>query len=118
MMILKKQLNLGVLIAYTVAGGFAIGFLFYMLGCTIALVQILSIVKKPNYNSMLLAQNSSGDRPVLNYKMPENKLTPEKNSISKVKPLKEPELNKNEKDIFASDFSEYNKRKSSTNLYL
>lgn len=67
---------------------------------------------------MLLAQNLGAEQPVLNYKMPENKLTPEKNAIKGAKASNEPPVNnKNEKDIFASDFSEYNK-KPSGNLYI
>lgn len=118
MMVLKKQLNLGILIAYTVAGGFLLGLLFYMLGCSIALVQILFIVRRPKYNSMLLAQNLGGEQPVLNYKMPENKLTPEKNAIKGKPSMEPPVVNKNEKDIFASDFSEYGNKKMLSNQYI
>nr|XP_019558975.2 uncharacterized protein LOC109427849 [Aedes albopictus] len=52
MMVIKKQLNLGDLIAITIAGGFGLLLLFYMWACVVALYQIFGIVTTEKYRSM------------------------------------------------------------------
>ncbi|XP_065078634.1 uncharacterized protein LOC135701706 [Ochlerotatus camptorhynchus] len=52
MMVIKKQLNLGDLIAITIAGGFGLLLLFYLWACVVALYQILGIVKTEKYRKL------------------------------------------------------------------
>lgn len=53
MMIFKKQLNLGVLIAVCSVGGFFILYLAYMWSCSIALFQIIGVVNSKEYQKIL-----------------------------------------------------------------
>ncbi|XP_053666045.1 uncharacterized protein LOC128715188 [Anopheles marshallii] len=58
MMVIKKSINVGYLIALTIAGGFALLLLFYLWGCVVALIQILRIVRSPEYIAVF------GDNPL------------------------------------------------------
>ncbi|XP_049277141.1 uncharacterized protein LOC125760751 isoform X2 [Anopheles funestus] len=58
MMVIKKSINVGYLIALTIAGGFALLLLFYLWGCVVALMQILRIVRSPEYIAVF------GDNPL------------------------------------------------------
>ncbi|XP_058124260.1 uncharacterized protein LOC131282119 [Anopheles ziemanni] len=49
MIVIKKSINVGYLIAFTIAGGFALLLLFYLWACVVALMQILKIVRSPEY---------------------------------------------------------------------
>lgn len=53
MMIFKKQLNLGVLIAASSIGGFFILFLAYMWSCSIALFQMVGVVNSKAYQKIV-----------------------------------------------------------------
>ncbi|XP_058455975.1 uncharacterized protein LOC131433155 [Malaya genurostris] len=52
MMIIKEGVNLGDLIALTIAGGFALLLLFYLWACVVSLFQILGIVKTEKYRAL------------------------------------------------------------------
>uniref|UniRef100_A0A182PLP2 Uncharacterized protein n=1 Tax=Anopheles epiroticus TaxID=199890 RepID=A0A182PLP2_9DIPT len=58
MMVIKKSINVGYLIALTIAGGFALLLLFYLWACVVALMQILKIVRSPEYVAVF------GDNPL------------------------------------------------------
>nr|XP_040235922.2 uncharacterized protein LOC120957670 isoform X1 [Anopheles coluzzii] len=58
MMVIKKSINVGYLIALTIAGGFALLLLFYLWACVVALMQILKIVRSPEYIAVF------GDNPL------------------------------------------------------
>ncbi|CAO1396800.1 unnamed protein product [Diamesa serratosioi] len=116
MMVWKKQLNLGVLIALTVLGGFLILYLFYLMFCSVALFQIINIVNSKEYK--VLVRNLVN--PIVQmYKMPDYaSVTPEKVTIKKpkVKPINtalQYGLNNQNQNpgMFASDFSGLNKKK-------
>lgn len=122
MMVWKKQLNLGLLIALTVLGGFLILYLFYLMLCSVALFQIISIVNTKEYKLML--RNVVSANPVVQtqmYKMPDySTVTPEKVSVSTISKLKSKSNknaiqygnnNNNNTEMFASDFSGLNKKK-------
>lgn len=54
MMVYKKQWNLGVLIAACCGGGFVFLYLGYMWACSIAMFQIIGIVRSPDYQKSIL----------------------------------------------------------------
>ncbi|XP_053676700.1 uncharacterized protein LOC128726882 [Anopheles nili] len=58
MIVIKKSINVGYLIALTIAGGFALLLLFYLWACVVALMQILKIVRSPKYIAVF------GDNPL------------------------------------------------------
>lgn len=105
MMIFKKKLNLGVLIAASCAGGFFILFLAYMWGCSIALFQMVGVVNSKEYKKM-----SSLGSP-LPEKLQRNITI--SSIVSNIKPLQQNISQEKliaEGEIFASDFSEYYRR--------
>lgn len=101
MMIFKKQLNLGVLIAACSIGGFFILFLGYMWSCSIALFQIIGIVNSKEYQK--LASLGSPAPPKLQRNM----------TISSIKTSAKTLIRDFKSDkhgMFASDFSEFNRK--------
>ncbi|XP_055644246.1 uncharacterized protein LOC129780233 [Toxorhynchites rutilus septentrionalis] len=52
MLVIKKMINLGDLIALTITGGFGLLLLFYSWACVVALFQIIGIVKSEKYRSL------------------------------------------------------------------
>uniref|UniRef100_A0A1S4K369 Uncharacterized protein n=1 Tax=Culex quinquefasciatus TaxID=7176 RepID=A0A1S4K369_CULQU len=52
MMVVKKQLNLGDLIALTIAGGFGLLLLFYLWACVVSLFQIIGIIQTEKYQAL------------------------------------------------------------------
>ncbi|XP_037957093.1 uncharacterized protein LOC119687021 [Teleopsis dalmanni] len=64
MIILKKVINLGVLIAFTLLGGFIILFLAYNWAASVALFQIFSLVNSERYRRLY------GDDPIHPYILP------------------------------------------------
>ncbi|XP_055595737.1 uncharacterized protein LOC129746205 isoform X2 [Uranotaenia lowii] len=52
MMVIKKSINLGDLIAITIAGGFGLLFFFYLWACVLALYQIIGIVNTKKYRDL------------------------------------------------------------------
>ncbi|CRK90855.1 CLUMA_CG004545, isoform A [Clunio marinus] len=105
MMILKKQLNLGVLIVACCAGGFLILFLGYLWACSLAFFEIVGIVNSKEYQSLVLPSSSTPATAKIqrnfNVKKTSN-IKPFNNNI------------KNERVVsmgmFLNDFSEFNKR--------
>ena len=99
MMIFKKQLNLGVLITACSAGGFVLLYLAYMWSCSIALFQIISVVNSKEYQKILSMGSPA----------PEN-LSRKNFIVSSIPNSKQLEAERKHAGIFASDFSEFNRR--------
>jgi hypothetical protein len=97
MMIFKKQLNLGVLIAASSFGGFFLLLLFYMWSCSISMFQIIGIVYSKAYKKMTSLSSPPPQKLQRNITI--------SSIASNVKPLIMD--NKNDPGIFASDFSEF-----------
>jgi hypothetical protein len=98
-MIFKKQLNLGVLIAVSSAGGFFILFLGYMWCCSIAFFQMVGVVRSRSYQKMISVRSPA---PVMTI----SSITPKFRS-----PVIDTKYEKSPTPvIFASDFSEYYKK--------
>ena len=122
MMVWKKQLNLGLLIALTVVGGFLILYLFYLMFCSVAMFQIISVVNTKEYK-LLIRNLSSANSSVQMYKMPDySTVTPEKVLVSTISKPKTKltnnaiqyvynNNNNNNNGMFASDFQGLNKKK-------
>lgn len=104
MMIYKKQLNLGVLIAACSIGGFFILFLGYMWSCSVALFQIVGIVNSKEYQKIASLSSPAPGKFQRNI------------TISSItlgtRPLIESKNDKNGGGggMFASDFSEFNRK--------
>ncbi|XP_050085442.1 uncharacterized protein LOC126571171 isoform X1 [Anopheles aquasalis] len=58
MIVIKKSINVGYLIALTISGGFSLLLLFYLWACVVALFQVLKIVRSPEYIAVF------GDNPL------------------------------------------------------
>lgn len=104
-MIYKKQLNLGVLIAVSCAGGFVLLFLSYLWSCSIAFFQIVGVVNSKAYKKLA----TIGSPPPDNFKknISISTITPNiKNSISDLKFDNSQHL----PDIYMSDFSTFQKK--------
>ena len=103
MMIYKKQLNLGVLIAASCIGGFFILFLAYMWSCSIALFQVVGFTNSKEYKKMM-ALNAA--QPMKSEKFQKN-ISVSSIQVNNFK--KSPIGSKNDKlnGIFISDFSEF-----------
>lgn len=112
MMIFKKQLNLGVLIAACSFGGFFLLFLAYMWSCSIALFQMIGVVNSKAYQKIVSLGSPVPEKIYRNITI---------SSISSsIKPLMSDR--KNEKTvmdgIFASDFSEYYLRQPGSRYWI
>lgn len=119
MMVWKKQLNLGLLIALTVVGGFLILYLFYLMFCSVALFQIISIVNTKEYK-LMIRNLVSANPSVQMYKMPDySTVTPEKVSVNTISKPKTRLTNNaiqyvnsnNNNAMFASDFQGLNTKR-------
>lgn len=110
MMVFKKQLNLGVLIAASSAGGFFILFLGYMWCCSIAFFQIVGVVNSQSYQKMLSTRSPAPEKLQRNITISSiaKNIKP---SVLDVKYEKTPPP----PGIFASDFSEYYRRSNFRN---
>lgn len=106
MMIFKKQLNLGILIVSCSFGGFFILLLGYMWNCSVALFQIIGIVKSTSYRKIVSLGSPAPPKPLRNV------------IISTITTNSKPNANDLKMDkaaeagMFASDFSEYYQRPS------
>lgn len=93
MMIFKKQLNLGVLIAACSAGGFLLLFLAYMWSCSVSLFQIIGIVNSKEYQKIISMGSPAPAKSQKNLTVYNKQMEAEGHA-----------------GIFASDFSEFYRR--------
>lgn len=103
MMIYKKQINLGVLIGASSAGGFIILFMGYMWSCSIALFQIVGVVQSKKYQKFISLGSPAPEKTQRNVTI----------SSIKIPNIIKPPIMDSKNDsfavngMFASDFSEY-----------
>ena len=101
MMIYKKQINLGVLIALSSAGGFFLLYLGYMWCCSISLFQMIGVINSKSYQKLLSNVSKVSEKNLKNNSNV-SYITP---GVQKTQYTKTPIAG-----VFASDFSEYYKR--------
>lgn len=104
MMIFKKKINLGILIAASSIGGFFILFLCYMWGCSIAFYQMVGVVNSKEYQKLV-----SLGSPMMEKKLKNMTIS---TVASSIKPMKGdlPDYKHAVAGIFASDFSGFNRK--------
>lgn len=107
MMIFKKQLNLGVLIAACSIGGFFILFLCYMWSCSIAFFQIVGVVSTKDYQRLVSIRSPAPEKNLKNVSISTISSTVSRGDL--------PDYKHAVAGIFASDFSEYYKKSSFRN---
>lgn len=104
MMIFKKKINLGVLIAASSLGGFFILFLVYMWSCSIAFYQMVGVVNSKEYQKLVSLGELMNEKKIKNMTI--------SSVSSSIKPLRGdlPDYKQAVAGIFASDFSGFNRK--------